>query len=210
MSPLQTAVPEGIFALPWSSFYYDLGVPSVFHFFLFPSPLLLWCLLPFLKHLFTEVLSALLIGSGLVCGRCVAEQAGTSCERHRAVPDLLPHTPNVPWKAEVSVLVCALFIYRIDFQKASSVYKERDTLLSDFLTFSLSEFFSCSLHLSVDSTLFEVLEDNLICLSANKYVHFQKKRDFFICVNTNTYMYAKPQEIEDIIVYVAESSSGQT
>lgn len=62
----------------------------------------------------------------------------------------------------------------------------------------------------VDSTPFEVLEDNLICLSANKYVYFQKKRDFFICVNTNTYIYAKPQEIEDIIVYVAESSSGQT
>lgn len=96
MGPLQTAVPSGIFALPWSSLNSDLGVPSVFYYFLFISTLSLWCLLPFLKYVFIEVPPALLIGSALACGGSVAEQAGTGCDRHGAVLDLLPHKPNAP------------------------------------------------------------------------------------------------------------------
>lgn len=61
---------------------------------------------------------------------------------------------------EMSVLVCALFIHRIDFQKTIPVYKGRDILLSEILTFSLSV-------------------------------------SFFVIANI--YIYAKSQEIPDII-----------
>lgn len=70
--------------------------------------------------------------------------------------------------------MCALFIHRIDLQKALPVYKGRDTLLSEILTFSLSVSF------------------------------------LFVIANIYIYIYAKSQEIQDIIVYVVESSSGQT
>lgn len=49
---------------------------------------------------------------------------------------------HLPWKAEVSVLVCALFTYSIEFQKASPVYKGRDTLFSEIL-FPFSGFLFC-------------------------------------------------------------------
>lgn len=62
-----------------------------------------------------------------------------------------------------------------DILPSEMLFSLEDTSLFPFFNFH----FSPSLLLSwVDSTLFQVLKDNLV-LSANKYVHFQKEKELW-------------------------------
>lgn len=102
MGSLQAVVLSGISALAWVFCrlqflqecllcYEALSILTlVFPLLFFTS----FCSLLLYLNVSTEVLPALLIGSGLACDGFVAEQAGTGCGRCRVVPNFLPHTPN--------------------------------------------------------------------------------------------------------------------
>ena len=62
-----------------------LAFPLVFRTLLFPSPLSLWCFLPFLKYVLLEAPPVWVVGSAVSCGGCIGDPAGA-----RASPGLLP------------------------------------------------------------------------------------------------------------------------